>query len=65
MGVFEILLVDHNMRRLIADRAPQEAILAAARKDGFVFLGDNCRSLVLEGAISAAEAARVISSTME
>ena len=62
-GVFEILLVDRELRRLILARADREAILAASRKNGFLSLADRCRSLVLEGVTSTEEAARTIHST--
>ncbi len=64
-GVFEILLVSRELRRLIQSRADRDAVLAAARKDGFTSLADRCRELVAQGVISAEEAARTIHSTDE
>ena len=62
-GVFEIMLIDRELRRLILAHSDREAILASARKNGFLSLADRCRELVLEGATSAEEAARTIHST--
>ena len=59
-GVFEILLVDGDIRRLIAGRAGLDQILAAAKKGGFRPMAEQCRALVLNGVISAEEAAGVI-----
>ena len=64
-GVFEILLIDRQLRRLILARADREAILASARKGGFLSLADRCRELVAEGVTSSEEAARTIHSTDE
>ena len=64
-GVFEILLVDRELRRLILARADRETILAASRKNGFLSLADRCRELVAEGVTSSEEAARTIHSTDE
>ncbi len=64
-GVFEILLISRELRRLISERAGREAILAAARKDGFTTLAERCRELAAQGVISAEEAARTIHSTDE
>lgn len=64
-GVFEILLIDRELRHLILNRADREEILTVARKDGFTTLADRCRQLVAEGVISVEEAARTIHSTDE
>lgn len=64
-GVFEILLIGHDVRRLITAQAGREAILAAARADGFATLAEHCRALVREGATTAEEAARTINSTLD
>jgi len=64
-GVFEILLIGRELRRLILERAGREAILDAARKDGFTTLAERCKQLVAEGVISVEEAARTIHSTDE
>ena len=64
-GVFEILLIGHDVRRLITARAGREAILAAARGDGFTTLAEHCRALVRAGVTTAEEAARTINSTLD
>lgn len=65
VGVFEILLVDGNMRRMIAERADRESTLAEAKRKGMVTLAEQCRKLVLEGVTTAEEAARTINAGME
>ncbi|BDF70255.1 type II secretion system protein E [Oscillospiraceae bacterium] len=64
-GVFEILLIGHDVRRLITAHAGREAILAAARGDGFTTLAEHCRALVRAGVTTAEEAARTINSTLD
>ena len=64
-GVFEILLLDRELRRLITRRAPREDILEAAGRSGFVPLADHCRELVLAGITTVEEAARTINSTLD
>ena len=65
IGVFEVLLVDGAMRRMIIERAPREDMLHAQRQTGFISLADQCRRLVLEGTTSAEEADRTIFSTID
>ena len=62
-GVFEILLIDRALRRLILSRADRDAILRSASQNGFISLADRCRELVAEGVTSVEEAARTIHST--
>ena len=62
-AVFEILVLDAKLRRLLAAGTPSDKLQEAALKDGFVTMRENCRRLVLRGEISAAEAARAINST--
>lgn len=64
-GVFEVLLVDHSLRRLITERANRETIFPVARKGGFVTLARHCRELVLQGITTTEEAARTIYSTLD
>lgn len=64
-GVFEVLLVDHAIRRLITRKAPREDVVAAAERGGFVSLAENCRRLVLAGVTTTEEAVRTINSTLE
>ena len=64
-GVFEIMLMTRELRKLVLQRAPRDQILAAARADGFRSLREQCRAMVLSGVTSAEEAVRVIHSTEE
>lgn len=60
VGVFEILLVDRKIRRLISERAGYEEIFEAAKEGGFITLSDRCRELVTTGVTFSEEAARTI-----
>lgn len=62
-GVFEILLVNREIRKEIIDRADHDEILATARKDGFKTLSERCLELVRSGETTAEEAIRTINST--
>ena len=64
-GVFEVLLISHEIRRQILAGSDREVILPLARKDGFRSLAERCRQLVLEGFTSVEEAARTIHSTLD
>ena len=65
-AVFEILTVNDRLRRLISQGADYDTLLkAAAETKDFVSMRDNCRTLVLSGETTAAEAARAIHSTID
>ena len=64
-GVFEVMLVDQELRPQITRRATREELLATAQRSGFRSLADQCRRLVLEGVTSAEEAVRIVHSTEE
>jgi len=64
-GVFEIMLVNRELRHLIMERADRDAILAAARKEGFTTIAEHCRKLVRKGITTVEEAARTAYSTEE
>lgn len=63
-GVFEIFMINHRIRNLIAAGESADVIEEAAIEDGFVTMKENCRNLVLEGVTSAQEAIRAINSTV-
>lgn len=65
VGVFEIMLVEQELRRKISARAPRDEVMAAARKGGMETIADQCRALVRAGITTAAEAVRTINSTMD
>ena len=62
-GVFEILLVNSEVHRMILNRAPREEILPAIEKDGFVPISDMVRKMVIDGVTTTEEASRTIYST--
>lgn len=64
-AVFEILMIDAPLRRLITAGASADALADEARRHGFTTMRERCRDLVLRGETTAEEAARTISSTIE
>ena len=62
-GVFEIFLVNREIRHMIMDRADHDAIMEAAKKDGFKTLSQRCIELVLSGETTVEEAVRTMNST--
>lgn len=63
-AVFEILLIDNTVRKLIGTRADRDQILSELQGTSFLSLADYARKLVLEGVTTAQEAARTIYSTV-
>ena len=65
-GVFEILLIDRSLRKLISAGANREDVADAilATKD-YQSMDDNCRKLVLEGITTVEEARRTINALEE
>ena len=64
-AVFEILMVDGKLRRLVSEEAAMDELNAAARAQGFVTMRESCRELVLRGVTTVEEAARTINSAAE
>ena len=64
-AVFEILMMNGRLRRMITEGARYDALLDTAKETEFMTMRERCRELVLRGEISAAEAARAINSTAE
>ncbi|MBW7957682.1 MAG: Flp pilus assembly complex ATPase component TadA [Deltaproteobacteria bacterium] len=60
VGVFEILVVDRNIRKLISTDAPEEEIYAAALEEGMVTLQKDGLRKVLEGVTTLDELGRVV-----
>ena len=62
-AVFEILMVDKNVRRTVTEGGDSHAIMDAARQSGnFTSMRENCAKLVQSGVTSAQEAIRAITS---
>lgn len=61
-GVFEILMMNRETRRCIAEGGSKEQLVQAAEGADYVSIRDNCRRLVLEGVTTADEARRTINS---
>ena len=64
-AVFEILMLDAPLRRLITAGASADELADEACRHGFTTMRERCRDLVLRGETTAEEAARTISSTIE
>lgn len=64
-GVFEVLLVDGETRRLLRTGADRDRLLQVQRANGFRSIADRCRELVCQGITSAEEAAGAIHSTQD
>ena len=64
-AVFEILMLNAPLRRMITAGASADELADEARKNGFTALRERCRDLVLRGETTAEEAARTIGSTLE
>jgi len=64
-AVFEILMVDREVRQAVTSGGDTHDIVAAAKKNGFVTMRENCARLVLSGVTSANEAIRAIVSCEE
>lgn len=60
-GMFEILQVDGEIRRLVAERASTAKLYAEARKQGMRSLLESALAMAAEGEIDLAEALRVAS----
>ena len=58
-GVFELLPMNAELRRLLNARAGEDAILAAARGSGLSTLSEEALKLVREGTTTLEEVARV------
>ena len=54
-GVFEIMEVNDEMRKLIAENAPTEEMIVAAKKSGMRTLRENGIRYVLDGTTSIKE----------
>lgn len=63
-AVFEILVVSAQLAAMISRSAPADEIARAAAEQGFVEMRSGCLDLVRSGETSAAEAMRVIHTTV-
>lgn len=60
-GVFEVLTIDRELGRMIAEGSDADAILKRAVEKGFTTMAEVARRKVLEGITTAEEAYRVLS----
>ena len=60
IAVFEIMNVDHQVRRVIAENKGRQALEQSLRAGGFVSLQENGRRLVMEGITTTEEILRVV-----
>ncbi len=61
-AVFEILVVDNEVRKAVVSGGNALDIMNAARKNGFRTMRESCARVVLDGTTSATEAIKAISS---
>lgn len=59
IGLFEVLVINDEIRKLMMERYPSSAIDEAARRNGMIGLREAAFDRVRQGVISLAEAARV------
>ena len=64
-AVFEILMVDPEVRKAVSSGGDSHAIMTAARKNGFRSMRESCADKVARGITSSAEAIRAITSAEE
>lgn len=61
IGLFEVLMIDDEIRDMVLERYPATAIEQAAQRKGMVSLKENAMERVRQGVISLSEAIRVTS----
>jgi type II secretory ATPase GspE/PulE/Tfp pilus assembly ATPase PilB-like protein len=59
-GVFEVMSIDEATRQALCEGESMAKIFARAAKNGYTPLAEECRRLVENDLLSAAEAARVL-----
>ena len=64
-AVFEILMLDQKLRKMIAEGENAAHIKETALTDGFVTMQAACRKLVLAGVTGVDEAIKAMNSTVE
>lgn len=62
-AVFEILMLNGEIKQKIHERAPREELMKAIRHSGFQTIMQDCTRLVLDGVTTAEETYRVLHST--
>ncbi|AHM56936.1 general secretion pathway protein E [Peptoclostridium acidaminophilum DSM 3953] len=60
ISVYEILIIDNEIRKMIFDESKIEAIKEYARRSGMVTLQQSCRELILDGTTTTEEYMRVM-----
>jgi type II secretory ATPase GspE/PulE/Tfp pilus assembly ATPase PilB-like protein len=60
IGVYELLVVDAEIRRALGDRASEDELLMLARSRGLVTLGEQAMDLVRNGTTTIDEVTRVL-----
>jgi type IV pilus assembly protein PilB len=60
IGLYEVMMLNEEIRRLVIERAPAERIAEVAMRDGMRRLRDDGLDKVKQGRISIAEVARVV-----
>ncbi len=64
IGVFEILMIDRELRMAVSEGATRLQLEQIAERNGFISLPEQCRKLVLAGVTTAEDAIRTINTTV-
>lgn len=65
MGIYEVMKVTDRIRRMIAQRASEDAIREVAQSTGMLALGDDALAKVKAGLTTAEELLRVVTEVRE
>ena len=65
IGVFEILMLDRNVKRAIAEGRHRVEITQGLNREHYISMAEEARRLVLEGVTSSEEAVRILNSTVD
>jgi type IV pilus assembly protein PilB len=65
MGIYEVMKITDKIRRMIAQRASEDAVREAAQSSGMLALGDDALAKVKAGVTTAEELLRVVTEVRE
>ncbi|MDO5142833.1 MAG: type II secretion system protein GspE, partial [Eubacteriales bacterium] len=65
IGVFEIMVLKREAKRIIAAGRPRAELTAVLERDGFRTMREDCLRLVHDGVTTVSEAVRIVSTTEE
>ena len=65
IGIYEVMKITEKLRRLITQKAPEDAIREEAQRSGMLSLGDDALAKVKAGVTTAEELLRVVTEVRE